>query len=126
MLESPLELALYLFAFLAGWLVGWIQTREPLLKKIDFLQSAGMERVLLFEDLYRKEQEKVQWLEAKVQAQESDLERMNQKLLSSGGLELPQHRGLYWKMEFEKSQRRVSDLEMELAKAQDQLMWRLQ
>lgn len=125
MLENPLELALYLFAFLAGWLVGWIQTREPLLKKIDFLQSAGMERVLLFEDLYRKEQEKVQWLEAKVQAQESDLSRMNKKL-SSSGMELPQHRGLYWKAEFEKSQRRVSDLEMELARAQDQLMWRLQ
>ena len=44
----------------------------------------------------------------------------------AGGMELPQHRGTYWKAEFEKSQARVLYLEQELAQAQDQLMWRLQ
>lgn len=125
MVENPLELVLYLFAFLLGWVVAWAQVRAPLLRKIEVLQSFGMERALLFEDLYRKEQEQVRWLEAKIQAQESDLERMNQKLMV-GGMELPQHRGTYWKKEFEKSQERVLYLEQQLAQAQDQLMWRLQ
>jgi hypothetical protein len=126
MIETPLEMALYLAAFLAGWLVGWIQTREPLLQKVKVLESAlesdsvqKMERILSLE-------EQLRWEQAKVQARQSDLDRLNQKLMSSGGMELPQHRGTYWKMEFEKSQRRVLDLEQQLSQAQDQLMWKLQ
>ena len=119
------EMFLYLFAFLAGWIVGWVQVREPLLQKVKALQSLlesdslqKMERILKLEQDLR-------WAEAKTQAQESDLARMNQKL-TTGGMELPQHRGTYWRMEFEKSQKRVLDLEQQLSQAQDQLMWRLQ
>ena len=124
MLDSLLETALYLGSFLGGWVVGWAQTREPLIRKVKYLESVlekdsaqKMERILMLE-------QELRWAEAKVQARQSDLDRLNQKL--SGGLELPQHRGMYWKMEFEKSQKRVLELEMELSKAQDQLMWRLQ
>lgn len=64
-----------------------------------------MERIL------RLEQE-LRWAEAKVQSRQSDLDRLNQKLAG--------------KPELEKSQKRSLELESELAKAQDQLMWRLQ
>jgi hypothetical protein len=85
-----------------------------------------MERVLLFEDLYRKEQEKVQWLQAKVQAQESDLERMNQKLVQShpSGLEAPQWNMSYWRIEGPKLKERVQYLESELESLRSKTLWK--
>ena len=123
MLETPLEMGLYLFAFLAGWLVGWVQTREPLIRKVKALESVlgsdsaqKMERILMLE-------QELRWSRAKIQAQESDLARMNSKL-SSSGMDLPQHRGTYWKMEWEKSQKKVSDLEMELESLRSKTLWK--
>ena len=122
MLESVWEMLLYLFAFLAGWLVGWVQTREPLLRKVKALESVlnsdsaqKMERILMLE-------EELRWAKAKIQAQESDLARVNSKL--SGGMELPQHRGTYWKMEWEKSQKKVLDLELELESLRSKTLWK--
>ena len=123
MLETPLEMGLYLFAFLAGWVVGWVQTREPLMRKVKALESVleldslqKMERVLTLE-------QELRWAQAKTQALESDLARVNQKL-SGSGLELPQHRGTYWKSEWEKSQKKVSDLEMELESVRSKTLWK--
>ena len=119
-----------LYCIATGLILGTLWTSAPLKRQIEFLQSAGMERTLLFEDLYRKEQEKVKWLQAKVKAQESDLDRMNQKLIAQdshpSGIEAPQWNNSYWKFEGPKLKDRVLYLEQELAKAQDQLMWRLQ
>ena len=77
-----------LWCLLTGLVLGWVWSSAPLKSQIEFLQSAGMERVLLFEDLYRKEQEKVQVLEsdlkfakARTLALESDLERIQSKYL---------------------------------------------
>lgn len=118
------EMFLYLLVFLSGWIVGWVQTREPLLRKVKHLKSIleldsaqKMERILYLE-------QELRWAQAKIQAQESDLSRMNQKL--SGDPELPQHQNSYWRFEGPKLKERVLYLEQELAKAQDQLMWRLQ
>jgi hypothetical protein len=83
-----------------------------------------MERVLLFEDLYRKEQEKVQWLQAKVKAQESDLDRMNQKLVQGSGMEAPQWNMSYWKFEGPKLQKRVLELEQELESLRSKTLWK--
>lgn len=93
MLETPFELALYLFALLVGWIVGWIQTREPLIRKVKALESVieldsaqKMERVLALESRSRSESEKVQeleselkWKQAKILALELDLERVQSK-----------------------------------------------
>lgn len=138
MLETPVVMALYFLAFLAGWLVGWVQTREPLLRKVKELKSAPMERVLLLEQMFRQEKEKTQvletvtipqlvedlkWARAKVQAQESDLDRMQKRLLV-GPMDLPQEHSI--RKQRDLLQERVLYLEQELAKAQDQMMWRLQ
>jgi hypothetical protein len=119
-------LLLYLFALLSGWIVGWIQTREPLIRKVKALESGleldsvqKMERILMLE-------EELRWAKAKVQAQESDLDRMQKKLIRDSGMDLPQQNMSYWRIEGPKLKQRVLDLEMELQKAQDQLMWKLQ
>lgn len=120
---SQVEMLLYLFAFLMGWIVGWVQTREPLLRKVKVLQSVlqsdsaqKMERLLMLE-------QELRFAKAKIQAQESDLARMNSKL-SGSGMELPQHRGTYWKMEWEKSQARVLELESALESLRSKTLWK--
>ena len=112
-----------LYCLLTGWIVGWIQTREPLIRKVKALESGleldsvqKMERILMLE-------EELRWSKAKVQAQESDLIRMNQKLMKSGS-ELPQHQNSYWKFEGPKLQKRVQDLEMELEYLRSKTLWR--
>lgn len=114
-------LAMSLCLFLMAWVVGWIQGTEPWKRKVKELQSLlesdsaqKMERVLAME-------ERLRWAQAKVKALESDLERMNQKL-SGSGMDLPQHRGTYWKMEWEKANLKVSELEMELERVRSKAM----
>lgn len=120
---TQVEMGLYLFAFLAGWVVGWVQTREPLLRKVKSLESVlNLDSVQKMERILRLEQE-LRWSEAKIQAQESDLARMNSKL-SGSGMELPQHRGTYWKSEWEKSQARVLQLEMDLESVRSKTLWK--
>ena len=123
MLETPLEMLLYLFAFLSGWIVGWIQTREPLLRKVKALESVlnldsvqKMERILMLE-------EELRWSKAKVQAQQSDLDRMQKKLLV-GGMEAPQWNMSYWKIEGPKLQQRVLELESELESLRSKTLWK--
>ena len=123
MLESVWEMLLYLFAFLSGWIVGWIQTREPLLRKVKALESVlnsdsaqKMERILMLE-------EELRWAKAKVQAQESDLDRMQKKLLV-GGMEAPQWNMSYWKFEGPKLQQRVLELESELESLRSKTLWK--
>jgi hypothetical protein len=123
MLESQVEMLLYLGSFLSGWIVGWVQTREPLLRKVKALELVldsdslqKMERVLMLE-------QELRWAQAKTQALESDLARVNQKL-SGSGLELPQARGTYWKMEMEKAQKRVLELEQQLDSLQSKTLWK--
>ena len=122
---SLVEMGMYLFAFLAGWVVGWVQTSEPLKRKIQYLQSAPMERVLQLEQLNRNLAEELKWSRAKVQAQESDLDRM-QKKLSTGPMDLPQQNLSYWRFEGPKLQKRVLDLEMELETLRSQTLWKNQ
>ena len=124
MLESVWEMLLYLFAFLSGWIVGWIQTREPLLRKVKALESVlnldsvqKMERILMLE-------EELRWSKAKIQAQESDLERMNQKLVQSSGMEAPQWNLSYWRIEGPKLKQKVLDLEMELESLRSKTLWK--
>ena len=113
---SGLGLGLALDFPLVKYLIRPLKVRIAHLESILELDSAQkMERVLMLE-------QELRWSRAKIQAQESDLERMNQKL-TSGGMDLPQHRGTYWKSEWEKSQARVLYLEQELEKAQSQLVW---
>ena len=114
---------LWVLPFLMGWVVGWIQGTEPWKRKVKELQSLlesdsaqKMERVLAME-------ERLRWAQAKVKALESDLERVNRKL-SGSGMDLPQHRGTYWKMEWEKAQKKVSDLEMELESLRSKTLWK--
>ena len=123
MLESVWEMLLYLFAFLSGWIVGWIQTREPLLRKVKALESVlnsdsaqKMERILMLE-------EELRWAKAKVQAQESDLDRMQKKLLV-GGMEAPQWNMSYWKIEGPKLQQKVLQLESELESLRSKTLWK--
>ena len=123
MLESVWEMLLYLFAFLAGWLVGWVQTREPLLRKVKALESVlnsdsaqKMERILMLE-------EELRWSKAKVQAQESDLDRLQKKLLV-GPMEAPQWNMSYWKFEGPKLQQRVLELESELESLRSKTLWK--
>lgn len=138
MLETPVVMALYFLAFLAGWVVGWVQTREPLLRKIAHLQEAPMDRILRVEQQFRQEREKTQvlesvtipqlledlkWARAKVESQAVDLERVNRKLVA-GPMDLPQEHSV--RKQRDLLQERVLYLEQELAKAQDQMMWRLQ
>jgi hypothetical protein len=113
MLESVWEMLLYLFAFLSGWIVGWIQTREPLLN-LDSVQK--MERILMLE-------EELRWSKAKVQAQQSDLDRMQKKLLV-GGMEAPQWNMSYWKIEGPKLQQKVLQLESELESLRSKTLWK--
>jgi hypothetical protein len=127
MLETPLEMLLYLFAFLSGWIVGWIQTKEPLIRKVKALESMlgsdsaqKMERILMLE-------QELRWSQAKIQAQESDLERMNRKLTNSGwdsGLQAPQWNMSYWRIEGPKLKQRVLDLESELESIRSKTMWK--
>jgi hypothetical protein len=123
MLESVWEMLLYLFAFLSGWIVGWIQTREPLLRKVKALESVlnldsvqKMERILMLE-------EELRWSKAKVQAQQSDLDRMQKKLLV-GGMEAPQWNMSYWKIEGPKLQQKVLQLESELESLRSKTLWK--
>lgn len=124
MLETPFELALYLFALLAGWIVGWIQTREPLIRKVKALESGleldsvqKMERILMLE-------EELRWSKAKVQAQESDLDRMQKKLVRDSGMDLPQQNMSYWRVEGPKLKQKVLDLEMELESLRSKTLWK--
>ena len=114
---------LWVLPFLMGWVVGWIQGTEPLKRKVKDLESAlsldsvqKMERILVLE-------QELRWSQAKVQAQESDLARMNQKL-TVGGMDLPQARGTYWKMEMEKAQKKVLELELELESLRSKTLWK--
>jgi BMFP domain-containing protein YqiC len=72
--------------------------------------------------------EKIRWLQAKVKAQESDLERMNQKLVQGShlgsGLEAPQWNMSYWKFEGPKLQQRVLELESELESLRSKTLWK--
>jgi len=123
MLDSLWEMLLYFGSFLAGWVVGWVQTREPLLRKVKALESVlGSDSAQKMERILRLEQD-LRWSEAKIQAQESDLARMNSKL-SGSGMELPQHRGTYWKSEWEKSQARVLELESALESLRSKTLWK--
>ena len=112
-----------LYCLSTGLVLGWVWASAPLKRKIEYLQSAPMERILKIEEWNRSLVEENQWAQAKVQALESDLARMNQKL-SGSGLELPQHRGMYWKMEFEKSQARVLELEFQLESLRSKTLWK--
>jgi hypothetical protein len=105
-----------LLSFLSGWIVGWIQTREPLLAKLRVLEKVTVPK--LVEDL--------KWSRAKVQAQESDLKRMNQKLEkdSWSGMDLPQQNMSYWRVEGPKLKQRVLDLEMELESLRSKTVWK--
>jgi hypothetical protein len=68
---------LMLFAFLSGWIVGWVQTREPLKQQVKALQSLlAQERVKGLELA-----QELKWSKAKALAQESDLARLQQKLI---------------------------------------------
>jgi hypothetical protein len=114
---------LWVLPFLMGWVVGWIQGTEPLKRKVKDLESVlsldsvqKMERILVLE-------QELRWSQAKVQAQESDLARMNQKL-TVGGMDLPQARGTYWKMEMEKAQKKVLELELELESLRSKTLWK--
>ena len=96
---------------------------KPLKKKLLVLElalgldsSQKMERILMLE-------EELRWSKAKVQAQESDLIRMNQKLMKSGS-ELPQHQNSYWKFEGPKLKQKVLDLEMELESLRSKTVWK--
>ena len=116
-------LGMSLFLFLMAWVVGWIQGTEPWKRRVKELQTLlesdsaqKMERVLAMEERYR-------WAQAKVQALESDLERVNLKL-SGSGMELPQHRGTYWKMETEKAQKKILELESELESLRSKTVWK--
>ena len=114
---------LWVLPFLMGWVVGWIQGTEPWKRKVKELQSLlesdsaqKMERVLAME-------ERLRWAQAKVKALESDLERVNRKL-SGSGMDLPQHRGTYWKMEWEKAQQKVLELESALESLRSKTLWK--
>ena len=76
-----MEALLGLVGFVLGWLVGSIQTREPLIRKVKELQSAPMERVLMLEQRVRDLESELQWKSARVLALESDLDRVNSKLM---------------------------------------------
>jgi hypothetical protein len=109
-----------------GLALDWVLVKlmlKPLKKRLLVLElSLGldsaqkMERILMLE-------EELRWSKAKVQAQESDLVRMNQKLTKSGS-ELPQHQNSYWKFEGPKLQKRVLDLEMELESLRSKTVWK--
>jgi hypothetical protein len=120
---SQYQYLLWVLPFLMGWVVGWIQGTEPLKQKVKGLESVlssdsvqKMERILVLE-------KELRWSKAKVQAQESDLDRMNQKLMV-GGMDLPQHRGTYWKMETEKAQKKILELESELESLRSKTLWK--
>ena len=66
--------------------------------------------------------EDLKWARAKAQAQESDLARMNQKLV--GGMDLPQQNMSYWRVEGPKLKQRVLDLEMELESLRSKTVWK--
>jgi hypothetical protein len=113
-----------LYCLLTGWIVGWIQTREPLIRKVKALESGleldsvrKMERVLMLE-------EELRWAKAKVQAQESDLDRMQKKLVWSSGMDLPQQNMSYWRVEGPKLKQKVLDLEMELESLRSKTLWK--
>ena len=97
-----------------------------------------MDRILRVEQQFRQEREKTQvlesvtipqlledlkWARAKVESQAVDLERVNRKLVA-GPMDLPQEHSV--RKQRDLLQERVLYLEQELAKAQDQMMWRLQ
>jgi hypothetical protein len=124
-----------------GIVLGTVWTSAPLKRKIAELQSNPMERVLMLEQLLRQEMEKtraletvtvpqlvedLKWSRAKVQAQESDLKRMNQKLEkdSWSGMDLPQQNMSYWRVEGPKLKQRVLDLEMELESLRSKTVWK--
>jgi hypothetical protein len=97
---------------------------KPLKKKLLVLElalgldsSQKMERILMLE-------EELRWSKAKVQAQESDLERMNQKLVQSSGMEAPQWNLSYWRIEGPKLKQKVLDLEMELEQLRSKTLWK--
>ena len=93
-MEYPWVL-LSLLGFLLGMVVGWVQTSAPLKEKVRALQKViemdsaqKMERVLRLESFLRLEKKKVQelelelkWKQARVLALESDLERVQSKLM---------------------------------------------
>jgi hypothetical protein len=68
----------------------------------------------------------LKWAQAKIQAQESDLARMNQKLAKNlaSGMDLPQQNLSYWRFEGPKLQQRVLDLEMELESLRSKTVWK--
>ena len=114
---------LWVFPFLMGWVVGWVQGTEPLKRKVKGLESVlSLDSVQKMERILELESE-LRWSQAKVQAQESDLARMNQKL-TVGGMDLPQARGTYWKMEMEKAQKKVLELESELESLRSKTLWK--
>jgi hypothetical protein len=97
---------------------------KPLKKKLLVLElalgldsSQKMERILMLE-------EELRWSKAKIQAQESDLERMNQKLVQSSGMEAPQWNLSYWRIEGPKLKQKVLDLEMELEQLRSKTLWK--
>lgn len=61
----------------------------------------------------------LKWAKAKIGVQAIDLERMNQKLVqrSESVMDLPQQRGTYWRLETEKAQAKLSELDQQLQSA---------
>jgi hypothetical protein len=79
---------LSVLGFLLGMVVGWVQGSTPLKKKVKVLQrvlemnsAQKMERILQWEQRNRKLTEELKWAKARILALESDLERVNSKLM---------------------------------------------
>ena len=109
-----------------GLALDWVLVKlmlKPLKKRLLVLElSLGldsaqkMERILMLE-------EELRWSKAKVQAQQSDLDRMQKKLLV-GGMEAPQWNMSYWKIEGPKLQQKVLQLESELESLRSKTLWK--
>ena len=110
-----------------GLALDWVLVKlmlKPLKKRLLVLElSLGldsaqkMERILMLE-------EELRWAKAKVQAQESDLDRMQKKLVWSSGMDLPQQNMSYWRVEGPKLKQKVLDLEMELESLRSKTLWK--